>query len=227
MENLHQGHRERLKQQFLTNGLEQFQPHQILELLLFYTRPRIDTNEIAHSLINTFGSLSGVFDAPFEELIKIKGLSDNGAILLKLLPKLLGAYSVNSVENETMNNVKTVCNYFYGCYIGVENEQLRVCCLDDNLHIVACPVIASGTMNAVPINTRKIVEATYRSNCGMIILAHNHPNGEASPSKEDVNITRRLVTVLESVGIKLLDHIIVGPKHAISMRDCGYFSIYD
>ena len=105
--------------------------------------------------------------------------------------KLLSVYSVNQHTNQPMNSLKTICNYFYGCYIGVKTEQLRVCCLDDNLHIVSCSVVQDGGVNAIPINVRKIVEITFRSNCSMIIIAHNHPNGVPIPSDSDVNATRQ------------------------------------
>jgi len=227
MENLHAGHRQRLKQQFLDNGLNSFQPHTILELLLFYARPRADTNEIAHLLLNQFKTLSGIFNASLDELVQIKGLGENGATLIKLIPQLLSVYSTDTHAGEQMNSLKTICNYFYGCYIGVKTEQLRVCCLDDNLHIVSCSVIQDGGVNVVALNVRKIVEATYNSNCSMIILAHNHPNGVALPSDADISATRQLHNTLEKVGIKLLDHIIVGKGSAISMKDTGYFNAFD
>lgn len=227
MENIHAGHRKRLRENFLRNGLASFQPHNVLEFLLFYSRPRVDTNEIAHRLLDRFKSLSGVFNAPYDELIKVEGLGENGAVLLKLVTQLLSVYSVDSTINEPMNNLKTVCNFFYGSYIGARTEQLKVCCLDDNLHVVSCTVVDEGVVNIVPVNIRKIVEATYRSNCSLIILAHNHPNGLALPSDKDIQVTRQLRGILENVGIKLLDHVIVGPKNAISMKESGYFNIFE
>ena len=227
MASVHDGHRKRLKEQFLSNGLKTFQPHNVLELLLFYAVPRQDTNEIAHILLSEYKTLSGVFNAPYEELLKTKGLGENGATLLKLVPQLLSVYSVDLSSNVPMNNVRTVCNYFQGCYIGVKVEQLRVCCLDDNLNIISCTVVQEGGVNAIPLNVRKIVEATYRSNCAMIILSHNHPNGLALPSGEDIKATRQLHNILDRVGIKLLDHVIVGKTGAISMKDSGYFNIFE
>lgn len=227
MENLHEGHRQRLKQQFLDNGLSSFQTHNVLELLLFYARPRADTNEIAHLLLNEFKTLSGVFNAPHEELLKVRGLGENGATLLKLIPQLLSVYSISQNANQPMNSLKAICNYFFGCYIGVKTEQLRVCCLDDNLNIVSCSVVQDGGVNAVPINVRKIVEITFRSNCSLIILAHNHPNGVPIPSDADIKATRQLTNILDTIGIKLLDHVIVGPNNAISMKDAGYFNIFE
>ncbi len=227
MDNLHLGHRKRLKQQFLENGLNSFQTHNILELLLFYGIPRMDTNEIAHILLNRFNTLSGVFNATYEELLEIKGLGENGASLIKLIPQLLSVYTVDTLANKPMDNIKTICNYFHGCYIGVKNEQMRVCCLDDNLNIISCCVIQDGGVNAVAINMRKIVETTYRSNCSQIIISHNHPNGIPVPSDADISATRQMHSILKSVGIRLLDHIIVGKNHTISMKNTGYFNIFE
>ena len=227
MNTFYNGHRQRLKQTFLENGLKAFQPHTILELLLFYAVPRQDTNVLAHELINQFKTLSGVFNAPYEQLVKLTGLGENGATLLKLVPQLLSVYSVDINSNQPMNNVKIICNYFHACYIGIKTEQLRVCCLDDRLNVISCNVIQDGGVNAVPVNVRKIVEATYRSNCSMIILSHNHPNGQALPSDADIKATRQLYHTLNSVGIKLLDHVIVGQSNAISMKDSGFFNIFE
>ena len=227
MSTIHEGHRQRLKKTFLENGLKAFNPHTILELLLFYAVPRQDTNVIAHKLINQFKTLSGVFNAPYEQLIKVKGLGENGATLIKLVPQLLSVYSVDMNSNQPMDDIKMICNYFYGCYIGVKTEQLRVCCLDDSLNVVSCVVIQDGGVNAVPINVRKIIETTYHSNCSLIIIAHNHPNGQALPSDADIKVTRQLYHTLKSVGIRLLDHIIVGPNDALSMKDTGYFNIFE
>lgn len=227
MKNIHEGHRKRLKQLFLENGLSTFANHTILELLLFYAVPRQDTNEIAHELLNEYKTVSGVFNAPFEELVNFKGLGENGATLIKLIPQLLSVYTISSNANSPMDNVKIVCEYFQGCFIGVKTEQLRVCCLDDNLNIISCSVVQDGGVNAVPINVRKIVENTYRSNCSLIIIAHNHPNGTAMPSDADIMATRQLLNILQSVGIKLLDHIVVGRDGVVSMKNTGYFNIYE
>lgn len=227
MADIHAGHRQRLKENFRKSGLDSFQAHNILELLLFYAVPRQDTNLLAHELIEKFGSVSGVLNAPYDELIKIKGLGENGATLFRLIPELLSLYTIEENSTKTMDNANTVCNYFHGCYIGVKTEQLRVCCLDDKLNVISNTIIEDGGVNAVSINVRKIVEATFRSNASLIILAHNHPNGEALPSDADIKVTRQLHGILESVGIKLLDHIIVGKKNAISMKNNGYFNIFE
>lgn len=224
MNNPHAGHRKRLRERFLKSGLDGFQSHEILELMLFYALPRIDTNSLAHELIDRFGSISGVFDAPVDELIKVSGLTENGAVLLKMIPPLCGIYGLDSLESEVLDNSQKVCAYFWHSFMGIKNEQLRIVCLDNNLKIVASTILNHGTVSAVPMCTRSIVEFTYRSGCEMIILAHNHPGGRAEPSQADIAANTQLCGVLKSVGIKLLDHIIVGGERAMSMYDSGYFS---
>ena len=226
MDNPHDGHRQRLKERFLKTGLESFQPHEILELLLFFARPRIDTNEMSHELINKFGSLSNVFDANFDDISSVKGVGESGAILIKMIPQLASVYSVSQTENDIMDTSKKVCQHFYNYFIGSKNEQLRVACLDDNLRIVASSVVIEGGVSAIPMDVRKIIEFTYRSGCEMIIIAHNHPNGLAIASDADVSVTNKLNSILRSVGIKLLDHVIVNKDMAISMYDAGYFSVF-
>ncbi len=227
MENIHEGHRQRLKNQFMDNGISSLLPHQILEMLLFYAIPRSDTNETAHELISKFGSIAGVFNATRDELVKVKGVSDNVVVLLKLIPQLLSVYSSENVKDKPLTDLATIYEYFASSFLGVMTEQIKLCCLDDNLKVVTCPVIQDGAVNVVPVNVRKLVETVYKSNCSLIILAHNHPNGMAVPSDEDIKVTRQLKQILASVGINLLDHVIVGKSGAISMKYSGYFNTFD
>lgn len=225
-ENPHHGHRQRLKERFVKNGFESFQPHEILELLLFYTRPRIDTNVIAHELINKFGSISKVFDAEIEDIAAVNGVGENSAVLIKMIPQLSKVYGCNLIENDQLDTSRKVCRYFYNLFLGAKTEQLKIACLDDNLHVVASGTVLEGGLSSMPINVRKIVEFTYRSKCEMVILAHNHPNGVAVASDDDVKATMKIYPILKSVGIRLLDHIIVNPQTASSMYDAGYFSTF-
>ncbi|MEG0614614.1 MAG: JAB domain-containing protein [Oscillospiraceae bacterium] len=227
MDNPHEGHRQRLKERFLKTGFESFQPHEVLELLLFFARPRIDTNEMAHNLINTFGDLPAVFDADYEDIAKVKGVGESGALLIKMMPQIANKYSVQKTASDIMDTSAKVKKHFFGSFIGIKIEQLRIICLDDSLKIISSGVITDGGVSSVPMNVRKIIEFTYRSNCEMIILAHNHPNGFCQPSDEDIAATNSLYAILKSVGIKLLDHIIVNKTTAVSMYDSGYFSTID
>lgn len=223
MEHPHTGHRDRLRERFLTEGLEHFEPHNALELLLFYACPRIDTNELAHRLIARFGSLSGVLNAPAEELVKIKGLGRNAAVLLRLTPQLMRFYALDSHDREPLDSAARMCEYAKACFWGASAEELRVFCLDDTLRIRENAMLTEGAFSSVPLSARRIVETAFRARSDLIILAHNHPNGNELPSEQDDIATRQLFRLLKQLGITLLDHIIVGGGKAFSMRDGGYF----
>ena len=227
MENLHEGHRKRLKEKFLRNGLDGFEEHEILELVLFFGIQRVNTNGIAHQMISKYNNLAGVFNAPFEELKSFKGITDNAATLLKLIPQLLRAYSVELNDISIMDNMQNVADYFISEYIGVVEEEVKVCCLDNKLKIISCSTISKGTVSSAPVNVRKIVEAAFRSNSSVVMIAHNHPGGEAIPSAADISITRQLIRTLSKIDISLIDHIIIGGSQAISMKNLGYFNILD
>ncbi len=226
MENIHGGHRRRMKKKFLENGIEAFAEHEVLELLLYYAIPRTDTNETAHLLIQEFGSLSAVLDAPVQDLMKTGGLTENTATLLKLVPALLNVYSANK-SSDVLDNVKAVTAYFQAAFLGVKDEEVKLCCLDDRLHVIACQTIFRGVPESVPISIRKIAETAFRYNCSLLILAHNHPNGESLPSKADISATRQILTALQPLGIQLLDHIVVGKHFPVSMKAAGYFNIFE
>lgn len=227
MNNIHDGHRKRMKEKFLENGLASFKQHEILELVLFFGIQRVNTNDIAHHLINKFGNISSVFNAPIEELENVKGMTKNASVLLKLIPQVLQFYSSELYDEIPLDNLKSVSNYFVSSFIGAVDEELKVCCLDNNLHVISCVTVAHGTVNATPVSARKIIDAAFRSNASIIILAHNHPNGSPVPSDSDIRVTREMMRILSSIGIELLDHVIVGRHTAISMKHAGYFNILD
>lgn len=223
MENVHEGHRKRLRQRFLSEGLESFEPHNVLELLLFYTNPRIDTNELAHRLIERFGSLAGVFNAHVDELVKVRGLGESGAVLLHLVPQLLRVYSLDNHDRAPLDTARRMCDYCMAAFLGTSVEEVRVICLDDTLRVISNTIISEGAFSNVSINARRIVDVAFRSRSDLLILAHNHPNGKELPSEQDEVATRQIFKLLKALGMTLLDHIVVGGTNAFSMRDGGYF----
>ena len=227
MENLHAGHRQRLKKQFMEHGIESLREHQILELLLFYVLPRVDTNEYAHSLIKKYGSVSAVLNAPFDELKFEKGVGENGAVLLKLIPHIYTVYASQMNSAQPMNTARIVCKYFSTSFLGEKDEIIKVCCLDDNLNIISCQTVLKGNSSSIVVNARRIVEFVLKSNSSLIIIAHNHPNGSELPSDADISATRQLFRILEPLDITLLDHIVVGKNGAVSMKDNSYFDLLD
>ena len=208
---LHDGHRQRLIQRFLEEDLDNFEPHNVLELLLFYAIPRKDTNELAHVLIDTFGSLKGVFDAPYEELIKVAGIGPNTAALLKLVPSLTRTYYSSDARSVILDTSEKSGEYFLPYYIGQTEEVVRLACLDAGGKVISNQILHRGSANAAEVNIRKIVN----------ILAHNHPGGLPLPSEEDVATTKSIREALMPMGILLMDHIIVAGQDYVSMARSG------
>ncbi|MEG2086829.1 MAG: JAB domain-containing protein [Angelakisella sp.] len=224
---LHEGHRERLKKRFRANGLESFELHNILELLLCYAIPRRDVNEEAHRLVDTFGTLTNVLDAPIEELLKVEGVSLNAATLLKIVPQLCRYYYEQKVEDAPLDS-DNITDYLgkrlMASYISEINEVAYLICLDNRLRILYFGKLGEGTNDSVSILTRKIVEISIRCNASSVILAHNHPTGLAIPSKKDRLTTSQIYTALAGVSIKLLDHIVVARNEYSSMAALGMLS---
>ena len=218
---LHDGHRQRLIQRFLEEDLDNFEPHNVLELLLFYAIPRKDTNELAHVLMDTFGSLKGVFDAPYEELIKVTGIGPNTAALLKLVPSLTRTYYSSDARRIILDTSEKSGEYFLPYYIGQTEEVVRLACLDAGGKVISNQILHRGSANAAEVNMRKIVNIALRNNAMGVILAHNHPGGLPLPSEEDVATTKSIREALMPMGILLMDHIIVAGQDYVSMARSG------
>lgn len=226
--NQHEGHRKRVKEKFLQSGFEGFLPHEILEMVLFYVIPQADTKPLAHELIKTFGSLRGVFDADIEDLVEIKGISENRAIYLKMLPKLINVYTSERARNIVLDSSDKAKRYFADQFTAVSKEQFIVVCLDSSLEITGQKIIAEGTHSSVTFDIKKMCEFIFKCRSDTVFIAHNHPYGDVLPSQDDISSTRRLHQSLSSVGIRLLDHVIVGRSgEVISMRESGLFSMFE
>jgi len=216
---LHGGHRQRLRQRYIQEGLDNFTEVQVLELLLFFSIPRIDTNDTAHLLIKRFGSLSQVLDAPVEELQKVPGIGENSAVLLHLIADVTRYYQVNRITNEKILNTIEKCGqYLMPFFLGRRNETVFLLCLDAKCKLLCCREISEGSVNAASVSVRKIVETALSSNATSVVLAHNHPSGMATPSGEDVETTHRIAAALKAVDVILADHIVVCDDDFVSMR---------
>lgn len=222
---MHAGHRERLRGRFLREGLDQFEPHNILELLLFYAIPRKDTNELAHRLLDTFGSLSAVFDAPVEALARVEGIGLNAAALIKLIPAANRRYLGDRLrEGIAAGSSEASGALMLSKFNGITVEQVVLFCMDNLCRVRHSVVVSKGTQTMVSINLRKIVETALRQNASNVILGHNHPNGVAVPSKDDVDATKALRNLLAAMDIDLRDHIIVADGEYFAMSDSPNFS---
>lgn len=220
----HKGHRARLKQRFLKEGLDSFEEHNILELTLFYAIAQKDTNMIAHQLMERFGSLRGVLEAPFEELVKIKGISDNAATLLVLLPQLARAYftAEQPDRNTVFETAEKLGDYFVKQYVGVTTETVYIMLLDSELRKLGCERVSVGGLTSANLDVRKMIEAAIQHRATGVVLAHNHPNADVSPSNDDVIATSYLKNALSTIDIQLVDHIIVSRKRYVSFKQMGY-----
>ena len=221
---LHEGHRQRLKDRFLKEGLDNFTEVQVLELLLFYAIPRIDTNPLAHRLLDRFGSLSKVLDASMEELLKVEGMGRNSATLLHLATDLGRYYLVNrTMQNKFLTTTEDCGEYLMPRFHGRVNETVFLLCLDAKCKLLDCREVSEGSVNSAGVSPRRVVELALASNATTVVLAHNHPSGIAVPSKEDVQTTYRVEAALDAVEIVLADHIIVSDGDYISMVQSGFF----
>lgn len=215
---IHDGHRQRLRERFLKEGLDSFTQEQVVELLLFYSIPRIDTNEIAHNLVNHFGSLSQVLEAPVAELKKVPGIGDNSAVLLHLIAEVARYYQVNRTMNEKVLNTIEKCGSFLLPYfVGRRNETVFLLCLDAKCKLLCCREISEGSVNAASISIRKVVETALAANATSVVLAHNHPSGVAMPSGDDVATTHRIAAALQAVDVYLADHLVISDDDYVSM----------
>ncbi len=221
---LHDGHRKRLIQRFLEEGLDSFEPHNVLELLLFYVIPRKDTNPLAHRLLDQFGSLAQVFEAPISELEKVPGIGASAASFLHLVREAGRYYQVNRIKHEKILSSTDKCIQFLtSFFVGRRNETVFLLCLDAKCKLLCCKEITEGSVNSASISPRRIVEMALGVNATSVVLAHNHPSGLALPSGEDLRTTHRIAAALQTVEIVLADHVIVADADAISLAQSGYY----
>lgn len=225
---IHKGHRLRMKEHFLADDFYNFEYHNVLELLLFYAIPRIDTNVIAHNLINTFGSISGVFDAPYEELIKIPKVTQNAAVLIKMVPSLARTYLVDKHSDvRVFDTPEKIGEYFVDKFIGCNNEVVYLMLLDSSLQLINCEILTEGSVTTATINIRTIVDMVVKHNACSVVIAHNHPRGLALPSSDDLAVTSKIKFALKTLEIRFVEHIIVAQNDYVPLIASGYVKIGD
>ncbi len=219
---MHEGHRQRLKQRFLNEGIDSFEPHEVLELLLFYAIPRADTNPIAHRLIDEFGSLSRVLEADPTDLAKVEGINQHSATLLHMIPSLLRVYNQDRWSHRpVLSSSRLAGEFVQSLFDGRVRETLIVVCLGKSRRVLNWRVVSEGEMDETLLPQRVVVEEALRQKACGVILAHNHPSGSLRPSYEDQTTTREVQKTLEAMHIELVDHIIVAGNRYVSMGDIG------
>ena len=218
----HYGHRKRLRERFFREGLENFQNHEKLELLLGYAIPRRNVNEIAHRLINKFGGFSRVLDASKEDLMKVGGITESTATLITSIPQFAKAYRLDKWKTKpNLANSYTAGKFASELFACSIYEEAYVICLDNMGNLINYEKITEGTINETPLYPRLVVEVALRNKANKVVVAHNHPSGTLEPSWSDRKITEKIEMALENIDITLMDHIIVGGERFASMKEMG------
>ncbi len=208
-ENVHKGHRERVRQKFIKDGgLENFQDHEILEFLLFYAYPMRDTNEMAHKLLNEYGSLYNLINTPPKSIANTTGITENAACLISLIHHANKRFLTSEFDKKCLTDSKKAGKYMKSLFNGQNYESLYLLCLNLKKKVLSCDEIDRGDSNSIRIDSRRILERALFVRAKYAIIAHNHPGGTKKPSAPDVSITRRLQDELASIGVILLDHIV-------------------
>ncbi len=220
----HEGHRQRLKNRFRAEGLDNFEQVYVLELLLFYCVPRKDTRPIAEALLEHFGSLAQVLEAPAEELERVEGVGENASTLLRLVPALARYYLVNRTTGARILNTTEKCGeYLLSYFHCLPEETVFLLCLDAKCKVLCCKKVGEGSINSAAVSIRRIVEVALWANATSVVLAHNHPSGLALPSGEDVRTTQLVADALAAVEVCLADHIVVADGDYVSLAQSGYY----
>ena len=215
---IHSGHRERIRNRLRNEGLSSFSEHEVLELLLTYAIPRQDVNPLAHELIARFGRLSNVLEADEKELLQVRGMGANAALLLTMMPQLMRYYQINAIgERPVILNLADAKAYCTPLFLGAHEEHIYLVCLDQKGHVRHLSLLQTGTIDEVPLYPRKVVETALRHNAHSVILAHNHPSGAAEASQADIDTTKAIASALMMIGIKFVDHLIFAGETCFSM----------
>lgn len=223
--NPHKGHRARLKTEFLARGLVGMPDHKALELLLCFAIPQGDVNPLAHRLMDTFGSLSGVFNATPEQLMQVNGIGEHAACLIKLITELGGRYQADRNKlGDILDTTERLGEYLMPEFFGKRNEITVVLCLDAKRKVLLCQQLAEGSADSTSLSLRRMMETAFACNASHVVLAHNHTSNIALPSQEDILATKIAFDAFQLVDILLLDHLIFAHDDYISMRDSGFFA---
>ena len=209
-DNLHAGHRKRLRERYRRSGLDDFASHEVMELLLTYAIPRVDVNRQAHALIERFGSVADALDATVEELCSVEGIGPEAARFLKMLPDVFRRYELDKCNvSDPMDTVAKIGEYLHAKYTGVTFEQVHLLLFDNSMRLIECHHLNDGAFNCSTVTIRRVAELCLFSHAACAVLSHNHPKGLAIPSGSDIDVTQSVDNALETIGVPLLEHIIV------------------
>lgn len=210
---------EQLKQRFIKEGLQNFEADDIIKLLLIYSKHQENMDETIHCLLNRFGSISEVFDAPFPELMNIEGMDEDSAVLISAIPQFSRKYIEDKSTKSEIRGIESIAEFASKCFIGMTTEHFFLICVDNKLTMLNYHLIAKGSVDSTNVDLRKIIYILLGSNATAAVIAHNHPRGNSMPSRQNLKTTLTIASALKLISIKLLDHVIVGVNGYTSMAE--------
>lgn len=224
--NVHSGHRKRVKENVCINGFSQLEDHRLLELLLFYSIPQADTNELAHKLITEFGSFDEVFKVDISRLMKVNGVGESTAVMIAAMGETYRRISKVKPDKKIIYKSTKDFEKLALSYLSNENkERIMLFCFDSAKRLRKAIAISEGNESTASLDVRKAVQAVIDCDATSAVLAHNHPVGSCEPSGSDIDSTRSVCVMFRKLGFVLADHIIVGSDNSVySMRSDPLFS---
>jgi DNA repair protein RadC len=216
------GHRERMRKKLLEGGADAILDHELIEMMLFLALPRRDTKAIARALLDRFGSFAEVMSAPAQELREVDGLGDAGIAALRTVQvAALRLIRAPLRKQEVLNNWDRLMDYLTAAMARERVEQFRVLFLDARNRLIADEAQARGTVNHTPVYPREVVKRALELHATALILVHNHPSGDPTPSRADIEMTAEVKQAAAALGITLHDHVIIGREQQLSFRREG------
>lgn len=220
-ENLHEGHRERIREQYRKQGMNGMADHVVLEYLLTYVIPRKDVNGLAHRLLNTFGSLTGVLEADPQRLSAIDGVGEKTALFLHSLYDLHRRLTLETAGSRgamRLENPESACRYALALSIGDRYETLRIICLDTTMKVLHTETLQVGTLSHVSFEPRRVIETALTHKARYLILTHNHPSGVIIPSADDIETAKMIEEIGSRLEIDVRDQLILSKNAAYSYQ---------
>lgn len=218
------GHRRRLRERFVKSGLEGFAAYEVVELLLTLAIPRSDVKQPAKALIARFGNLRAILDAPIHELRAVGGIGSVTPVALKIIKAAATLYLQQSGEgHDSLADLSRLADFWRMRVGGLPNEVFQVAYLDSGYRLLRDGVetLEEGTTDRAAVYPRRVIESALRRSAAALVLAHNHPNGNVTPSEQDKLLTRAIVLAAETVGVKIVDHLIISANESFSFRKAG------
>ncbi len=215
-------HRDRLRERFKTGGKDALADYELLELYLFNSIPRRDVKPIAKDLIDRFGSFAETIAAPLEQLVDVKGIGDKTALDLKIIQATASRLAKENVlDASILSSWSALMDYCRAEMQFEPKEQFRVLFLDKKNRLIADEILGKGTVDRAPVYPREVIKRALDLSATALILAHNHPSGDPSPSQSDIDMTNKIISAGKTMGIIVHDHIIIGRNDIVSFKTLG------